>query len=59
MCVEFLKIEKHRLALVSNMDETAAFFDMVPNKSFTKKGSKSITVRTSACEKKTRGSCSN
>ena len=41
------------------MDETPAFFDMVPNKSFTKKGSKSITERTSECEKKTRGSCSN
>ena len=34
------------------MDETPVFFDMVPNKSFARKGSKSVTVRTSGCEKK-------
>ena len=44
MCAKFLKIEKYSLAPV--------FFDMVPNKSFAKKGSKSVTVRTSGCEKK-------
>ena len=34
------------------MDETPVFFDMVPNKSYAKKGSKSVTVRTSGCEEK-------
>ena len=44
MCAKFLKIEKYPLAPV--------FFDKVPNKSFAKKGSKSVTVRTSGYEKK-------
>ena len=34
------------------MDETLAFFDIVPNKYFANKGSKSVTVRISGCEKK-------
>ena len=35
------------------MDDTPVFFDMVPNKSFAKKGSKLDTVRTSSgCDKK-------
>ena len=34
------------------MDEISVFFDMVPNKSFAKKGSKSVTVRTSGFEEK-------
>ena len=34
------------------MDETPAFFDMVPNKFFAKRGSKTVRVRTSGCEKK-------
>ena len=33
------------------MDETPVFLDMVPNKSFAKKGSRSVTVRTSGCKK--------
>ena len=41
------------------MDETQIFFNLVLNKSVAKKDSKSITVRTSGCEKKTRDSCSN
>ena len=41
------------------MDETPVFFDMVPNKSFAKNSSKSVTIRTSSCEKKTCDSCSN
>ena len=45
MCIKFLKIAKYPLALVSNMDETPVFFDMVPNKS------ESVTVRSSGCEK--------
>ena len=46
MCAKFLKIGKYPLALVRNMDETPVFFDMVPNKSFAKKGSQ-LVVRTS------------
>ena len=34
------------------MDETPAFFDMVPSKSICKTGSKECIVRTSGCEKK-------
>ena len=34
------------------MGETPVFFDMIPNKSFAKKGSKMVTVRTSVSEKK-------
>ena len=34
------------------MGETPVFFDMIPNKSFAKKGSKMVTVRTSVCEKR-------
>ena len=48
----FLRIGKYPLALVSNMDETSVFLDMVPNKTFAKKSSRSVTVRTSGCEKK-------
>ena len=51
MSAKFLKIREY-LALVGNMDETPVFLDMVPNKSFAKKGAKSVIVRTSACEKK-------
>ena len=50
---KFLKIGKHIRALVGNMDKTPVFFDMVPNKSFENKGSKSVTVRKSACKKNT------
>ena len=50
MCIKFLKIAKYPLALVSSMDETPVFFDMA-NKSFAKRGSESVTVRSSGCEK--------
>ena len=33
------------------MDETPVFFDMASNKSFAKRGSESVTVRSSGCEK--------
>ena len=52
MFANFLKIGKYPLALVGNMDKMPIFFDMLPNKPFAKKGSKSVTVRTSGCEKK-------
>ena len=52
MYAKFLKIRKYPLALIGNMDQTSVFFDMVPNKSFAKKRSKSVFVRTSGCDKK-------
>ena len=52
MCAKFLKIGKYPLVLVGNMDETPVFFDMVLNKSFAKKISKSVTVKTFGCQKK-------
>ena len=52
MCANFLKTGKYPLALVRNMHETSIFFNMVPNKSFAKKGCKLVTVRTSGCETK-------
>ena len=48
----FMRIGKHPRFLVGNMDETPAFFDMVPSKSICKTGSKECIVRTSGCEKK-------
>ena len=48
---KFLKVRKYPLALTSNMNETPVFFNLVPNKSFAKKGSRSITVKTSAVRK--------
>ena len=51
-CAKFSKIGKYPLALFGNMDEMPIFFNMVPNSSFAKKGSKLVTVRTSGCEKK-------
>ena len=41
-CARFLKIE--------NMDEMLVFFDIVLNKSFAEKGSKSVHVKTSGFE---------
>ena len=52
MCAKFFEIGKYPPVIFGNMDETPVFFGMVPNKSFAKKGSKSVTVRTSSCEKK-------
>ena len=48
----FMRIGKYSRSLVGNMDETLAFFDMVPSKSICKTGSKECIVRTSGCEKK-------
>ena len=53
MCARFLKKGKFSLVFVGSMDKTLVFFDMVPNKPFAKKDSKSaVAVRTSGCEKK-------
>lgn len=48
----YMRIGKYPLSLVANMDETPAFFDMVPAKSITKTGAKECVVRTSGGEKK-------
>ena len=48
----FMRIGKYLRSLVGNMDETGAFFDMVPSKSICKTGSKECIVRTSGYEKK-------
>ena len=48
----FIRIGKYPRSLVGNMDETPAFFDMVPSKSICKTGSKECIVRTSGREKK-------
>ena len=48
----FMRIGKYPRSLVGNMDETPAFFDMVPSKSICKTGSKECIVRTSGSEKK-------
>ena len=45
-----MKIGKYPMSLVANMDETPAFFDMVP--AITKTGTKESVVRTSGGEKK-------
>ena len=53
MCARFLKKGKFSLVFVGSMDKTLVFFDMVPNKPFAKKDSKSaVAVRTCGCEKK-------
>ena len=54
MLAKFLKVRKYPLVFVGNMDETPALLDIVLNKSFAKKSSKSITVGTSGCKKSTR-----
>ena len=43
-CTRFLKI--------GNIYETPVFFDMVPERSLTQKGQKSVTIRTSGSEKR-------
>ena len=52
-----MRIGKYPLSLVENMDETPAFFDMVPSKCIAAKGTKECVVRTLSGEKKTFYSC--
>ena len=47
-----MRIGKYLRPLVANMDETPAFFDMIPAKSICKTGSRECIVRTSGSEKK-------
>ena len=49
----YMRIGKYPCSLVANMDETPAFFDMIPAKSICKTGSRECIVRTSGSEKKT------
>ena len=48
----YMRIGKYPRSLVANMDETPAFFDMIPAKSICKTGSRECIVRTSGSEKK-------
>ena len=43
---KFMRIGKYPLSLVANIDETPAFFDMVPSKRIAAKGTKECVVRT-------------
>ena len=47
-----MQIGKYPHSLVASMDETPAFFDMMPAKSICKTGSRECIVRTSGSEKK-------
>ena len=53
----FMRIGKYPLSLIRNMDETPAFFDMVPSKRISKKGEKECVVRSSGSEKKAFNGC--
>ena len=47
-----MRIRKYPLSLAGNMNETPAFFDMVPSKCIVAKGTKECVVRTLGGEKK-------
>ena len=47
-----MRIGKYLRSLVANMDETPAFFDMIPANSICKTGSRECIVQTSGNEKK-------
>ena len=47
-----MRIRKYPLSLAGNMNETPAFFDMVPSKCIAAKGTKECVVRTLGGEKK-------
>ena len=49
---KYMRIGKYPLSLVGNMDETPAFFNMVPSKYTAKKGDKECLVCSSRSEKK-------
>ncbi len=40
------------LELVGNMDETPAYFDIIPGRTIDAKGQKSVLIRTTGCEKR-------
>ena len=47
-----MRIKKYPLSLVGNMDETPAFFEMVPSKCTVAEGTKQCMVRTAGGEKR-------
>ena len=51
-CAKAIRIGKYPLELIGNMDETPIWFDIVPQRSIAKKGSKSVVIRTSGSEKR-------
>ena len=48
----YMRIGKYPRSLVANMDETPAFFDMIPAKSICKSGSRECIIRTFGSNKK-------
>ena len=51
-CAKAIRIGKYPLELIGNMDETPMWFDIVPQRSIAKKGSKSVVIRTSGSDKR-------
>ena len=47
-----MRIGEYPRSMRENMDETPAFYDMIPAKSTSKTGSKEYIVSTSSCERK-------
>ena len=48
----YMRIGEYPHSLIWNMDETPAFFDMIPLKVFVKTGSKECVIWSNGCEKK-------
>ena len=51
-CAKAIKIGKYPLNLIGNMNETPMWFDIVPQRSVTKKGTKPVVILTSGSEKR-------
>ena len=49
---EAIKRNQYPLELIGNMDETLMYFDMASNTTFEKKGTKSVSIRTTGAEKR-------
>ena len=47
-----MRIGEYPRSMRENMDETPAFYDMIPAKSTSKTGSKEYIVSTSSCQRK-------
>ena len=50
-CAKAIKIGKYPLGLISNMDETPMWFDIVPQESLSKKVTKYVVIHTSGFER--------
>ena len=49
---EAIKQNQYPLELIGNMDETSMYFDMASNTTIEKKGTKSVSIRTTGAEKR-------